>query len=618
MESEAPALVAPLPADFMMLVDVPVLKRAEVMLRAIMHSASAALRDRAAIHQFYFGTAEASEGGKSGADMPHSHYTYDNLHGMGVMRVSLGSGTRQLAAAYVCDFGAGRFSALTENRPPIFRFYIDYDMLFANFPGAAEESLYKFMERIEKRELAKFYPGVPDTSPLFTSTVASSGIISTIAGFKVGMHVYYPRLYVNTEQALYITTAIINALVHERVPPVGLTWEKIVDQAVYGEGRGLRWVWHFKAGPCPICCSSGTSAADKSRKRKAGHAGHSAYCETCNNSGRVADTSTSMYAPLYRVDGTCARTLVMPTCRNTPSVDLMLECSLRAFYAPEPTEGFVTYAGAAPIPKFITAKRGGTRVQFSDEAAAHRSAAAGTTHHAPESATIEDIPCDSDRGRVLLAAIRRQDEHWRKLDLSRISKHRVRTERAYYKVNVRGEGSGHCLNLQGDHRSARIYFLVRASGITQRCFCKCADARAGSGGACHAYESKPFELARTEATVLFEAATFSFELFNSPGGLNALTEPSTGPYARPPGHEAVGETLNPQRALAHAVLTSYAVAGAKPNTSESALTPETSAGLYFSQVLSHKFNTRAGDPRAKTHTSATIATPTREHDETEQ
>ncbi len=599
-----PAVAGPAPVTspdsaFMMLVDVPVLHRPQIMLRAVMCAASAGgFRDHAAIHQFYFSRADADAAEPDKPAVPFSHYTYDNLHGMGVMRVGLGDGTRQLAAAYVRDFTSGRFSALTENKPATgaFRFYMDYDWMFSTFPGAAEESLLKFAERVEKRELAKFFADVPDTSPLFVSTVASSGVISTAAGFKAGMHVYYPRLYVTTEQALYVTTAIINALTHERAPPAGTTWEKIVDQAVYGEGRGLRWVWQFKAGPCPICCSGGP--ADKSRKRKAsGPVGQGAFCETCGGRGRVADTSTSMYAPLYRVDGTCARALITPSCRNAPTVELMLECSLRAYFSPEPTPGFAPYPGAAPIPKFITHKRGGTRVQFSDDAALRASNGASgssTTADAPE-----DIPCESDRGRALLAAIRHQDEHWRKLDISRISKHRGRSDRPYYKVNVRGEGSGHCLNMQGDHRTAKIYFLVRASGVTQHCFCKCADVRPGSGAACRAYESKPFPLQRTESAILFEASTFSLELFNSPGGLGALAEPSAGPYAQPLGHELGDEETGSQRALAHTVLTSYAVAGAKPIVAESALTPETSAALYFSQLLPQKFPGKFGDPRAK-------------------
>ncbi len=426
---------------------------------------------------------------------PDSHYTYGGLYRMGVLNLPPGEPTRDLARAYVNDFKNCWFTALTENRPSVgcMRMYFDYDLEFDEFPT---EDFWRKMEAIEKREVKRFFPDKDPTDRVFQSTVATCGVIDVsdadgTTRFKAGIHVYYPNLFVTEDMALYISTAVLSACKTQWPKPDG-HWEKIIDQKVYAPTRGLRWVWQFKAKPCETCklARTGGSGAGGAKKR-----GRSDWCDACENLGRTPDTTATMYAPLYRVDGNGKRDVIKPSCRQTPTVELMCECSLRAVFSMEPTPGFVLYPGAEPVPTLsVVSKRGGCSGDVS--LVTHARSVPRSGHN------VEVIAEGCNQFGILQNLIRRMNPIYKEVYIKQAT--RTPTSKSVkYTVQVRGVGSGHCMNKSGSHHSAHVYFIVTKVGIAQKCWCSCPVVRT-AGVFCKEYESPPMALDAHENTYLFD------------------------------------------------------------------------------------------------------------------
>ena len=129
-----------------------------------------------------------------------------------------------------------------------------------------------------------------------------------------------------------------------------------------------------------------------------------------------------MYAPLYRVDGNLRRTFITPACRSNPTLDLMMECSLRSVYSPEPTEGFFVYSGAIPIPILRAAStKSGSSITCSGEAQMASSLKKAQ----------EVISRDNIRWSLLLTAIRRMDPMYEAVDIRNALKQKGRASVTY-------------------------------------------------------------------------------------------------------------------------------------------------------------------------------------------
>lgn len=79
---------------------------------------------------------------------------------------------------------------------------------------------------------------------------------------KVGLHIYWPKLVVDSERALVLRHAMIVQLRdhHElkrrtRALKYGIKWENLLDPHPYGDGGALRPLWARKLEPCPACTS---------------------------------------------------------------------------------------------------------------------------------------------------------------------------------------------------------------------------------------------------------------------------------------------------------------------------------------------------------------------------
>jgi hypothetical protein len=429
-------------------------------------------------------------------DRPCTHVTYGDLYRMGKLSVPPGDATWEYAKAYCLDFYAGWVSAMSENKPQnaAMRFYIDYDFVEDVYPS---EDTWRALEIIEKQELTRFFAGKSADDRLFNSTVATSGVVDVVnedgvRQFKTGIHVYYPNLYVSVEMALYISTAIISSA-KKRWPKADGVWEKTIDQKVYADRRGLRWVYQGKAKPCEHC---------KDAKRSGPGTAKRAWCQECDSTGQVVDLNASMYAPLYRVDGEYKRTAIVPAARYAPTPELMMECSLLAIFSPEPSSGFALYPGAEPIPVLKATKASQVKVVASGDI---------QIKAAIKSSASEPVAASSAVYSVLQNAIRALDPMYAAVDIRHALKYSSSSKSTFYRVYVCGKGSGYCMNMGRDHHKARVYFVVMKSGLRQKCCCECPTAAGRtSGKPCKLYESTPTPVREQDTFVLFNSSSRNY------------------------------------------------------------------------------------------------------------
>ena len=431
------------------------------------------------------GGAWAPPAAATGKPVP-SHYMYGNLYDMGKLMVPQGHATEEFAAAIVRDFSQGHYGALTENNPGIMRFYLDIDWESEACPTEDE---WQALEAAILKAVKRFYPEDAEEGT-FDMVVCSAGVRDTVVrttgrpGYKAGLHVIFMNLYVTTEQALTLSTAIITCAEHSWPEAPGV-WRSRIDQAVYGPTRGLRWVWQLKSKPCDVC-----GDVDAATGKVTPNYARAGSCESCVR-GFLADTTASMYAPVYMLNGdTGVRDAITPSCRTRPQQDLMLACSIRYVQMDAVTPGFTVYAGA-PAPPVLGKKGGCADV----DDALIRAAANKAVVMDPRSPEV----------RAAQDAIRRIHENYGAITVKAL--HRAQNGN-WYCAYVRGEGDRFCMNKKGKpgtHNNATVKFYFVRAGVQQRCNCRCPTVEGRVMGMCRNFNSQLYPLLAPERAILFEA-----------------------------------------------------------------------------------------------------------------
>jgi hypothetical protein len=164
-----------------------------------------------------------------------------------------------------------------------------------------------------------------------------------------------------------------------------------------------------------------------------------------------------------------------------PTVAMMMEASIRAGLAAEPTPGWLLYEGHPPMP--VRASAGGAK-------ATAKATATGGAFSATE------VLLDDPRVAVLQAACRRAHIRYKDIRVKRVST--TQTTRLAYLVHVIGEGASFCQNKGQDHSKSGIYFNVSLAGVVQRCWCK----KSYNGKGCSVFKGNASPLTATELTAL--------------------------------------------------------------------------------------------------------------------
>nr|QYA18607.1 DNA-directed primase/polymerase [Clandestinovirus] len=408
----------------------------------------------------------------------------------------------------------------TENRTPVFRMFVDMDLKVAAKMG--EDSRKKILS-ILQRSVKQCYlnckpPGsrtIEDYSEHISEMVVLGTPVRAIddTNLKYGYHIIFPNLEVTSEGAETIRRFIIYSLIQEEELK-GMNWLDIIDGSVY-HGSGLRLPHSFKMEFCKCRNPNKNDEQEDDEEHSSKPNKYDPNCYTCFGTGRYPWHNTYTCQTVYKGDG---KVDDRKTALYRRDIKLMLEnASIRT------TRDVPGNPDPLPI---VDSKvvNDGLRYVFGEECLAKSIATQKKKRHTsipgedgvlsssqPSTSRLINLSPTDERFKAIVTGIK---------TLYPELKPRIADIRFYetYTLDPVGgemidppnvflarEQHGNCLNLDLEgkkgHRSHTTYFVVKPTGISQRCFCQCADYTSRtSGKKCSEFESVPRKVRKTVNT----------------------------------------------------------------------------------------------------------------------
>ena len=366
-----------------------------------------------------------------------------------------------------------------EQLTPVFRYFVDLD--FAQLVGIPERAM-QATAKLVQAIVIKFYPSVLNNEEIEVlspngSTVKNKAndvlrsiVCTTNYKFinakdgkpemvKTGVHMLWPNLYVTRDDALDIRESIVVALEKEfgkRLHPLN-PWQDVVDSSVYGSGNvgtkgsGLRMIGSRKTDTCHVC---------KGRK-KIKDAGDK-RCDTCDGNGRL-DTGRP-YFPLCVLNSFGERDRIAEELYRTDIHALVVSTKVRTTFDSRPNHP--AFSVPESVPRQLAhcgAKRGRASQALKD-------ASAGIMRPS-DSSLKKATACELNNSTLewdLISNFVRASMGMKYNDVM-VSKITTNAKKSQYIVHVSGDGCRYCHNIKREHVSNRIYFVIDATGIAQRC-----------------------------------------------------------------------------------------------------------------------------------------------------
>jgi hypothetical protein len=315
-------------------------------------------------------------------------------------------------------------------------------------------------------------------------TLSDGSRLRPMGEWKHGLHIHWPNLIVNVDQAVQMRESIVSGLEAENykedtaldlrrnsdICSPFIAWDIAIDSKVYNKhpnSGGLRLVFAPKAEKCkePHCPGKAKGKSDlcphhprdATRERRGGH---------------VYDDS--MYkVDFYISNGEVNTERTLEYKRSARKT--LADTSVRNYCGKPLTEGFKVYSGCPPVPD-QKKKRNGSSSQYTQ---------------------IFELAM-LDVARRLL---KRHSPHYEH-SVVNLMKHNTRE---YMVAKLSGDGATFCANKESFHHSMTSYMEIKM--VKQklysviRCNCPCMVKR-GRGVLCKDYESYPMPVEDSDALAL--------------------------------------------------------------------------------------------------------------------
>jgi hypothetical protein len=372
-----------------------------------------------------------------------------------------------------------------------FRLYIDLD--FQQLQGITERGV-EAASCVCATTVASFFKRkshciVASTTYANKTEVSKEGI--RVPQIKTGVHLYWPNHIVTAHQILNLRLSVLASLTEAfglRCPPEMNPWEKVFDESVYDKpggkrGAGLRMLGSCKTESCSAC-----------NEKKVGPSGQ--RCEKCFGSGKtdVVDTQGRVGRPymmlcvlnepddLGRVNG---RNYGLEQMYKNSMHQLIKDTKIRSSITPETLDN--SYEMPAGAPTY--------------EAEAAKKKKHGTTRE--REITLSD-PINLELQRVIREA-------FGPLYARVVVRKSTRAAKGlHYTVSVTGSNCRFCQNINREHNSNNIYFLVSKDGIFQRCFDDGPRTPEMQFSSCKDYSGGGIPLSSDAIAILWPQETFTF------------------------------------------------------------------------------------------------------------
>ena len=302
-----------------------------------------------------------------------------------------------------------------------------------------------------------------------------------------GLHIIFPGIDVNVEQALFMREAMVERLYVElgtALAPEG--WSTAIKNSVYSTGYGMRMYGANKVIQCPVCVGRRGSTSSEA-------------CDNFYCKGGVVDEGRPYKLHSVYVDGA-------PSAKHTDNftskpLHLIRQTSIRTIRT-DPTPNWKCFNGCPQIGDMLktTSKNGETihqikysQAKFGDDVRVKM----GTSN------TVEI----TDPKVIAIFEKHIRQRFVRQFKSLRVVKV-LKTDKGVYFIYVAGEGQHFCMNLKPprDHERNTIYFQCTKDGICQRCRCAELTTAGRQKGVCKVYCSTIKGLNGDERAFLFSDA----------------------------------------------------------------------------------------------------------------
>lgn len=365
------------------------------------------------------------------------------------------------------DVSRGTMPPLNELRTDVFNFFADFDM---RVPAASNVTSCG-VGAVLAREVSRFLP----TRETIRTLVCSTPDRALEDGkTKRGVHVYCPGVHVTPHEALTMREAIVVALARD-FPSID--WVEDYDNTPYVNAvGGLRMLGAPKVKKCGTC-------RDAPKER--------AECVECLGSGHDVDRTQiySLEACLDRhgaVDHATCRVLqgnpmALARAASVRTDDVAISPDWECFDGcPSYTE-MKTRKNGPPLP-------GSKKRAFPEESASMRKW--------PKVAVTNSAKLECLRNIFRT----RFHSTYKNVDISHVN---YAAKTGTYFAQFCNEGESFCMNIDGRHRSNRVYGVVQNNMAFIRCHCNCATTEGRRTGVrCRDYCSTKKEITGDAVRVL--------------------------------------------------------------------------------------------------------------------
>ena len=345
------------------------------------------------------------------------------------------------------DLSAGEKHYISENKTNIFKFICDLDFY--------EEDTLISVQQIQHivlviKEIVDTYFG--EQKIIICGSDSKKVIVNEIERVKSGFHLVFPKLWLTVDTAKKLRILFIEKLIETFKERENYNkWEDVVDLSVY-EDNGLRMVGCRKIGICKVC-------KNKKDIRET--------CEKCNGAGKIDENR--IYKPVCVLPDNQS---YFDTIKNDYYV-MLLETSIYNYAHFEETKTVKELNV-----ELVVSKKGNKK------------------GNKKENVQTKDADL-----KIENFIKRNFKEHY-----SQCSVKKVKFENSTYYIEI---DDNFCMNVNRNHTSSNIYFQIKSSGISQRCFCKKENTDGRLHGICKEYASKEIPLNKLLKKQLFPDETVS-------------------------------------------------------------------------------------------------------------
>lgn len=355
-----------------------------------------------------------------------------------------------------------------ENKTKNFKLFFDLDILSSH--GLPDETMKHIIIIIQKSIYEKLKDNF-SSHELRTIVCTTSNKTKNVGGTlweKTGIHLRWPELVVNKKTALGIRNICLEALhKYGGSRPEVNPWEDVVDKCVFEE-NGIRMIGSRKIQNCQHC-----------RSRKI----DTKTCLPCKGTGKIDEGR--FYTPSMIIDGKGADLQKQLAKLVADKQKMIKEVSIQTDYEELPKsihieEKYFVNEEKSRYQKKITDFGGEKKNIFN----------IGDDY---ESLNSQQITLDDNKKKRLMKFIHKtMPAVYADIKVTNIK----RINNDDYAAYILYTNSRFCMNINTNHNSNGIYFLIDKNYIYQKCWCKCNTLRGRRFGYCMNYKSdgRPLDL----------------------------------------------------------------------------------------------------------------------------